>query len=237
MEIEILLNELYLSLGILKYVAWNPQKAPHIIVVGNTGSGKTYFTRLLLGKIALYVKDSQIFVADFKGDNDFSFLDPYKRFYRFSNCGAGLREYYEEFEARQSGECSNRNMLVLLFDEWASYINFLEKKEADTAKRLMTNLLQLGRSFNVHVIISQQRADASYFNSARDNLNIAIGLGNLSEESKAMLFYEFKSDMKADRRQGTGYMVVNGADFIAIQVPVIQDMRRLESVICKAVER
>jgi len=237
MAIPILLDEAYLKLNIEKWLMWEPDKAPHAIIIGNTGSGKTYFSTLFLGKISLYDTNTEIFVCDFKGDNDFSFLTGCKNFYRFMECADGLAQFYKRFEKRQQGQDSSRSMLVLFFDEWASYLNFQDKKQSEEEKKKLSNLLMLGRSFNVHVIISQQRADAQYFSTARDNLNLAVGLGNLSEESKEMLFHEYRKEMPPDRERGTGYMLTNGTDLRAIVVPRINDFEKLHRTIKKAVSR
>lgn len=98
-------------------------------------------------------------------------------------------------------------------------------------------LLMLGRSFNIHVLISQQRVDASYFNSARDNFNLVIGLGNLSSEGKEMMFKEFKEEMRPDRKQGTGYMLTNGTNFTPIVVPTITNIENLHSYIRMSTQR
>lgn len=237
MEIDILFNKNYLSFGISEIIKWNPERAPHIITIGATGSGKSYFSKLLLGKISLHVSNSQIYICDFKGDDDFSFLNGSSRFFRFMECSQGLQQFYEHFQKRQKGEENNRNMIVLFFDEWASYCNSLDKKIIEEEKKKLSNLLMLGRSFNVHVIITQQRADASYFNSARDNFNLVIGLGNLSEESKNMLFHDFKNEMLPNQKQGTGYMLVNGANLLEIQVPIISNMEKLQETIKRGVSR
>jgi DNA segregation ATPase FtsK/SpoIIIE-like protein len=226
-----------ISYNVKKYVAWNPATAPHIVIFGVTGSGKTYATKLILGRISRHCPDSQFYVCDFKGDSDFSFLNKEKRFYRFLDCGTGLSDLYRQFEKRQSGEDNRRNLLLLFFDEWASYTLNLEKKLAEDEKKKLSTLLMLGRSFNVHVLISQQRADACYFNAARDNFNTVIALSNLSSEGKEMMFREFKNQMKPDRKQGTGYIITNGADFTPIVVPAISDMNRLNHCIKQAVER
>lgn len=237
MEIELFLQENYFTHGIKKYVLWNPAVAPHIVIFGATGSGKTYATKLILGRISIQYPDSQIHVCDFKGDSDFSFLYGENRFYRFLDCQTGLSDFYGQFEKRQSGEDNRRNFLLLFFDEWASYTLNLDKKQAEEEKKKLATLLMLGRSFNVHVLISQQRVDASYFNSARDNFNLVIALGNLSAEGKEMMFKEFKDQMKPDRKQGTGYQIINGANFTPVLVPSISDVNRLNSFIKQAVQR
>lgn len=235
MPIPILLDENFLQLNIEKWLMWEHDKAPHAVIIGATGSGKTYFSKLLLGKISLYGANAEIYVCDFKGDDDFSFLADCKNYYRFMQCAEGLTQFYTRFTDRQQGKDTSRSMLVLFFDEWASYLNFQEKKQAEEEKKKLSNLLMLGRSFNVHVIISQQRADAQYFSTARDNLNLVVGLGNLSEESKEMLFHEYRKEMLPNRERGTGYMLTNGTDLHAVVVPRINDINKLHYAIKKAV--
>lgn len=236
-EINLILNEAYLKYGIKQYVSWNPAKAPNICIFGATGSGKTYCTKLILARIAKKLPDSQLYICDFKGDSDFSFLNGANRFYRFIDCEHGLSDYYEQLKKRQRGADTRRNILLLFIDEWASYILSIDKKKSEEEKKKLATLLMLGRSFNIHVMISQQRVDASYFNTARDNFNLVIALGNLSSEGKEMMFHEFKDEMKADRKQGTGYMLTNGTDFTPVLVPSISDMEQLNFYIKQAVNR
>lgn len=233
------LNEKYLQCGIEQYVTWNPEKAPHMVVFGATGSGKTYCAKLILARISKMVHDAQFYIADYKGDADFSYINinSTDRFYRFMDCEKCLNDLYMRFQKRQSGEMKDRNMLLMLYDEWSSYLLNIDKKKAEEEKKKLATLLMLGRSFNVHVMISQQRVDASYFNSARDNFNLVIALGNLSAEGKEMMFREFKDQMKPDRKQGTGYMITNGTDFTPIVVPTISDMNLVNAYIKDAVTR
>ena len=237
MSIELFLQEDYFTHGIQKYTLWNPATAPHTVIFGATGTGKTFATKLMLGRISVRYPGSQFFVCDFKGDSDFLFLDGEPRFFRFLDCEKGLAAFSRQFEKRQSGEDGNRNFLLLFFDEWASYILNLDKKKAEEEKKKLATLLMLGRSFNVHILISQQRVDAVYFNSARDNFNLVIALGNLSTEGREMMFREFKDEMKPDRKQGTGYMLTNGTDLTPILVPAVSDMNRLNCCIRQAVQR
>lgn len=233
---DILYDESCLQQGWLQSIDWSPSLHPHIVICGATGSGKTYFAKLLLGKIAVHEPDALITVCDYKSDTDFEFLEGCERYYRFMECSSGLQLFYDRLQARQRGTDKSRNLLILFFDEFASFINSLEKKEAEEQKKKISYLLMLGRSFHIHMIVSLQRADANYFQSARDNFSLCIGMGVLSDESKSMLFRDFKSEMKPDRKQGTGYMT-NGTVLQAIQVPSISNLTKLHQAIRQSVSR
>jgi len=235
-KIPILLNEALLHLQVKKWEVWEPTKAPHMIIVGSTGSGKTYFSKLLLSKIAIHSNQVEMYISDFKGDSDFSFLSGCKNFFRFEECSDGLDQFYKLFLDRQKNLSSSRTMLIYYIDEWQSFLGYIDKKDAEDKKRKLSSLLALGRSFNVHVIVSQQRADAQYFSTARDNFSVAIGLGNLSPESKDMLFHDYKDNMENTCRQGTGYMLTNGMALTRIAVPTITNMDKLHRTLRSVVK-
>jgi DNA segregation ATPase FtsK/SpoIIIE-like protein len=233
------MDEELVKLGDNSFIMWDYSRHAHLIVIGQTGSGKTYFCKSLLGRISLTVPDSQTYVCDFKGDSDYSFLNGCERFYRFDECAEGLSAFYERFKARQRGDDNSRNMLVLYFDEWASFLNSVsdDKKSLESAKRTLSGLLMLSRSFNCHLIVSQQRGDSTYFATARDNFSISIGMGNMSKESVAMFFSEHTHLMKPDRGRGRGYLLVEGKNLTRLVVPKINDMERLHSVVKDGVTR
>ena len=216
------------------YVLWNTTRSPHLLVVGATGSGKTYGAMLILGRIVNHVPEAKITLCDYKHD-DFKFLDGAKGYYHFDGCTEGLNVFFQEFQKRQEGTDSSRDFRMLVFDEWASYISMLDKKAAENAKQKLSTLLMLGRSFHCHVLVSQQRADAAYFSTARDNFNVVIALGNLSKESRDMFFSGFKEEMKPVRNLGEGYMLVNGAQLHHIQVPMVANRKKLERAIFRLV--
>lgn len=232
--IPLFLDETYLSHGINKWVLWDMKKAPHGLVVGQSGSGKTYACKQILAQIGLSAP-CEIYVLDFKSDTDFDMLSGCKRFYRYTECRNGLHEFYNRFQQRQNGNDKERYPLLLFFDEWSSYCNAMDKKQSEEDKKLLGILVSLGRSFRIHVIISQQRADAVYFNQYRDNFSANIGMSVLSDESRKMLFPDYAKELSPDRQRGTGYAAFNGQKPIPIFVPPVKNPFRLERILQEAV--
>jgi len=234
-SIDFLLDLELLQKGYYFYIPWNFTKCPHILITGGTGSGKTYAVKLLLAKIGLNISDASITICDYKAE-DFKSLMGCKKYYEFDDCLIGLDNFYNEFQARQKGNDSSRRFMLLCFDEYASFVNNLDKKISDDVKKKIATILMLGRSFNVHLIVSIQRADSTFFaTGARDNFSHIIALGNLSKEAKQMLFTDYKEEMQESMKQGTGYML-DHEGLKMVQVPYVSDRKKLEHYIKKAVD-
>ena len=185
---------------------------------------------IILGRIGKHIPDSELIICDYKSDEDFSFLDGSENFYRFDKCMEGLERAVQLLQERQQGITQDRHFFALVFDEWASFINNLDKKTADYAKQQLATLLMLGRSFGIHVIISQQRLDASYFASSRDNFSVIIGMGVLSKESVEMMYSDYKDIINRSKPQGHGSAII-GNRFREIIVPTVRDTNKLHRII------
>lgn len=234
--IPLVYSEPLLKAGYKEYVQWDTSSMPHLAIAGVTGTGKTYCTKLILAKVSKYITDSQITVCDYKGDSDFSFLSECGRFYRFDSCLHGLNTFYNDFLNVQRTGIKN-GFHLLVFDEWGAFINSLDKKDAEDAKKKLSILLMLGRSFDYHILLSQQRLNAEDFGKSRDQFNLIILLGNASKEVISMLFHDYKEYIQNDRKRGTGYLLANGADFQPIVVPTIASMEQVNNAIKHAVIR
>jgi hypothetical protein len=210
------------------------ERHPMFLVVGGTGSGKTYFQKLLLGKISKYLPTAKVTICDYK-NCDFTDFAGLSRHYAFEDCSIGLQNFYDEFLARKNGGQPR----ILLFDEWGAYVlSRHDKKQADEAKAKLSTLLMLGRSARFHVVIGLQRADSEHFKSgARDQFGAILGLGNLSKEQKLMLYNEHREEMTANCGRGQGYLLLDGEGLYRIRVPTVNDMDKLNAAIADALSR
>lgn len=226
-SIPLALDAEQLAVGIRYPIPWDFHQAPHLLVFGSTGSGKTYAVKLLLARIGLHFPNAKVWICDYKND-DFKDLAGCPRYYGFDQCARGLNDFFACFTARQSGKDQTRSFCLLVFDEWASYLNTLDKKQVEEEKHKLSTLLMLGRSYNIHVLVSQQRPDAQYFSTARDNFNLIMAMGNISKEAKDMLFSAYKDAMPPVKRKGAGYLLDNGTgELKEIQVPTVRQQEKL----------
>lgn len=215
-------------------IGWNVERCPHILVTGSTGSGKSFLIASIMGRVALHT-DGMVWLCDPKND-DFRYCDGAPRYYGFDACTEGLESFYSAFESRRRGDDPSRSLLLLVFDEWAAYLNLLDKKQADAQKAKLATLLMLGRSFHVHVLVGVQRADAQHFSTARDQFSIVIALGNISKEAAHMFGFPL-DEMEPVSGVGAGHMLINGADLRRVQVPVVNNVNKLHDAVRLAVSR
>lgn len=226
------------SMGVIREIHLDFGKTPHVAVSGATGTGKTMAVKLILGRILSEMPDAQVTVCDFKHD-DFRFLDGLKHYYSFLSCSDGLESFFREFQTRQNGECNSRSFRLLVFDEWASYLNTIsDKKTIEAEKMKLATLLMLGRSYRFHILVSQQRFDTatSFISGARDQFSFVVALGNISKEAAQMFGFD-KDAMIPAHGVGAGHALIHGAEQISIQVPTVQDFCKLDKAILQLISR
>lgn len=215
-----------LSMGFTLPIKIDFDKVPHLILCGNSGSGKTYMLTYLLGQIAK--KPVKLLLADFKGI-DFIEFDGCANYYKHTNVGEALDYVFSELQKRMAEPKKDNQPIYFCVDEWASFLLLYSKKEQDTYKQKIGSLLMLGRGVKIFVIMALQRADASYI-TGRDNFGNAVGLGALSKESTAMLFNDEKEVIQPKSR-GKGYLRTDGKPITEIVVPQMRDIAKTKELI------
>lgn len=212
------------------------ERVPHALVVGSSGAGKSFATKVFLARFAHTYPRATFLIGDYKADADFAFLNGCKGFKRFDDVSELLALALAILENRQKGLDESREFVVICLDEFNAWQNSLDRKEREQAIKDYTRLIQLGRSFRIYVIISQQDAHKTSLGLSRDSIGTVIALGRLSKETVSMLFSDEKERIVRNNGRGVGYMRVDGQDSRHIIVPSY-DMSLLETLIFEAVKR
>lgn len=179
-----------------KKVELNIEKLVHGLVIGASGSGKSFFGLFFLRNL-LHKYNSEdggnnviLYVCDFKMSKETDFLSGYKYYYAGEECEKGLIEFYEEYRSVKNGKYDGRKIRLLWFDEWGGYMlwkSHMNKKQSDMQKEMLQEILMLGRSLKCCVWIGIQRPDSQYV-PARENFmsTICFCSAGLSPELKRM---------------------------------------------------
>ena len=170
------------------------RSAPHVLLGGTTGSGKTVLLKLMLYQCVK--KGAKVYIADFKGLDYSSFFE--------KNCvmcldwdstRAALETLMEEKERRlklfrsvgvvnideyntKTGE--NLPRLIFACDEYAQMTAPGSRSKEDkellfAIENLTASVARLGRAFGIHLILATQRPDANILSGQiRNNINCRI---------------------------------------------------------------
>lgn len=216
----------------------------HILLCGMSGSGKSFATNICMAKISLAnQRNSRMYFADFKQDDQFAYLRECPRYYPYDSSLEALETVYSILHKRQSGEDTTRNPITLIWDEYMANILALQsinKKKADEVMRKTSEILMLGRSLSVRLIISCQRAEASGFPSgSRLNFGVIIIVGAAIRSIYEMLIPKEYIDCIGDRQFGVGEGVVllQGSQLRFIKVPMVRNVEKMQQVCIDALTR
>jgi len=210
------------------------------VICGMSGSGKSYFLNQLFAKLVKAEPNGEFYFADFKGDDSFAHLRDCKNYYSYKNTIKALDIVHEKLQQRMSGIDKSRNQITLIFDEYvANILSLLNeyKKHAQAVMNKVSELLMMGRSMCVRLIVSCQRPDAAVFNfGSRLNYEICIILGKFNKSIYDMLMPEHIDavKMKIDNHNfgcGEGSCVI-GSDLHFIKVGEVENMENIKRI-CK----
>ncbi len=211
----------------------------HCLLCGMSGSGKSFATNLLLARIA-NSNNGIVFFSDFKQDDAFGYLRHCPRYYPYDRTLEALDIVYDILHKRQSGEDITRTPVTLIWDEYVANILTLQgnnKKLAEDTMRKISEILMLGRSLAVRVLISCQRPDAVVFPSgARLNFGLILILGApLISIYEMLIPREFIAEAESKPfKTGEGIVLLQGSEMRSIKIPKVTDVEKMKSICISA---
>jgi len=238
------------AIPIMKNLLWKFKSAPHALITGVTGGGKSYFLFYLirsLKKIGAIVKIIDPKRSDLYGLR--KILGEENVTYAVGKVMVMMREIMKEMDRRYEAldqapfgadyESIGLKPYFLIFDEFIAFIEGLQK--AEDHKNLLSYLTRIvleGRQAGIFVIYATQRPDAKYLPGAiRDNLGLRMSLGSLEKSGYRMTFGDVDRDFeKFDK--GHGYIYINGttttvresyAPYLGEDYDPLEDLRTIQS--------
>ena len=193
----------------------------HILICGKSRSGKSYFEKQLFARLIKAEPDGEFYFADYKRDKSFRCLRQCERYYCFDSTLDALDIVYGTMKKRQSGEDEASHWVTLIWDEYASNISDLMgdrspegKKRAEKVMQQVSNILMLGISLNIRIILTCQTAYQEVFKlGARLNFGAIIILGAFVKSNYDMLMPEHIEEIKTKGhkfKQGEGSISLDG---------------------------
>lgn len=219
----------------------SPKANSHILLCGMSGSGKSYMEHQLLARLIQAEKgrDGEYYFADYKGDDTFSYLQNYPRYFLYKDTLQALNIVHSRLLARQSGQDSSRNPITLIWDEYmAQALNLIseDKKAAAVVMGKVSEILLLGRSLSVRLIVACQRPDSLAFPAgSRLNYGVAIVLGAAVRSIYEMLLPDHMDQAKGRQfRRGEGVVLLQGSELHFLKVPTVRNEAHLQQICTEA---
>lgn len=198
---------------------WDTAAAPHMMVSGPTGGGKTVFVKVLLEQ--LLREGAAVTVCDFKGFGDLRGL--VNDFASGKDCNTRLADFCAEFEKAREQDDIHARRRVLIFDEFGSFAASKSKKEFDELMQMISNLIFMGRSYGYHIILVAQRFDATIISTnLREQFGVKIYMGaSISVQAATMLFPNTDLDKSVRLPPYCGYISTPKTDNSILIMPKV----------------
>lgn len=208
-------------------ISYRLSKTPHSLIVGGTGSGKSFF---ILGKIVSYLNltpQAELYIVDPK-KADLSLL----RFIEGmeervatepNQIAKMLREVVEIMEDRYKTYFNDISAfgkdytdfglppIILIFDEFSAFIHSVDKKLSKEVLDYIFTIVMKGRQAGVQVEILMQRPSADDLpTNVRAQMGFKAGLGAMDKIGYNMIFDTNNIEYKTVTEKGGGYIQIDG---------------------------
>lgn len=211
----------------------------HVLLCGMSGSGKSYLENQILAKLALAEPDGELYCADYKGEDALAYLRGCPRYFFYRDTLTALEIVHSRLLARQSGTDTSRHSVTLVWDEYMAQMLSLiseDKKAAAVVMGKVSEILMLGRSLSVRLVISCQRPDALAFPAgSRLNYGVVVVLGAAVRSIYEMLLPDHMEQVKGRQfGRGEGVALFQGSELHFIKVGTVSNPNRMEEICIKA---
>ncbi|MFY8240808.1 FtsK/SpoIIIE domain-containing protein [Clostridium perfringens] len=208
-------------------ISYRLSKTPHSLIVGGTGSGKSFF---ILGKIVSYLSltpQAELYIVDPK-KADLSLLRfiggmEEKVVTEPNQIAKMLREIVEIMEDRYKTYFNDISAfgkdytdfglspVILIFDEFSAFIHSVDKKLSKEVLDYIFTIVMKGRQAGVQVEILMQRPSADDLpTNIRAQMGFKAGLGAMDKIGYNMIFDTNDVDFKTVTEKGGGYIQIDG---------------------------
>lgn len=208
-------------------ISYKLSKTPHSLIVGGTGSGKSFF---ILGKIVSYLSltpQAELYIIDPKkadlsllrfieGMEDRVATEP-------NQIAKMLREVVEIMEDRYKTYFNDISAfgkdyvdfglppIILIFDEFSAFIHSVDKKLSKEVLDYIFTIVMKGRQAGVIVEILMQRPSADDLpTNIRAQMGFKAGLGAMDKIGYNMIFDTNNIEYKTVTEKGGGYIQIDG---------------------------
>ena len=183
-------------------------KLQHTLIVGVTGSGKTYCLYNIL--LQFYNKNIsyKVYYADPKGSSlavigqtiatDITAIEMRRIIELLEEFVSKMHERKAEMKELLKSKLDadystfDKSPYIFCFDEYASFVSVLaneDKKTRDKVNSLMSEVILQGRQLGFFMLIIMQKSDANLIStSLRDNIPLKIVLGNSEQQTYVTAF-------------------------------------------------
>jgi len=227
------------KMKLMHHVSWKFDSLPHMLIVGGTGGGKTYFLLTIIN--ALVRTSAVLHILDPKNADlaDLAMVMP-NVYSTKDEMVACLDQFYDDMMARNASMKQMPNYKTgenyaylglpahfLIFDEYVAFMEMVGHKESGPIMDKIKQIVMLGRQSGFFLILACQRPDAKYLqDGSRDQFNFRVALGKLSEQGYSMIFGDVKKEFVSKTIRGRGYVDVGEnviSEFYTPFVPVGYD--------------
>lgn len=209
------------------------EKNLHWQICGNSGSGKSYHTLMLLRNVLLeYQSDIKLWFMDFKSSSDFSFMSGYTHYYAGADCAEGLEDFYAEYQEVKNG-INDGKIRIMIFDEWAGFQIWetqQNKKQAERYRGYLLEILLMGRSMLCGAWVIMQRNDAKFI-EGREQFFVTIVLGKMSRDLKIMIMQGEELEQREVYSCGEGIIRMDSIGTKFLKVPKLNSVHHVKQQI------